>query len=398
MQQRYKIVFEGKTAKNADRALVKTRLAAFLKVQPARLEPAFHGKPLVLKRGLTREEAVSLGKKLAGLGALCTAKTEPGSAPPAAKPAPAKPGPQTPQPGETKKTRPQYAEKSPGSAPVAVMRLEEVNPWYLNPFVWVMVLSLLSAGLYFGWGHYKNRLRFAPQAASPHPLVAMTDPARLDQKSEYDIGPCARAGLNDFIAQLAYNDPDPDIRIRIKVWSARCLGRIGDQQAVMPLLEVFSRRRAFTDEELDTVTVAALTALRAIGAPGLPVMADALRSDNPHTRSMAAQALALMGTDQALNILLAAGNGRGVREIEAVSHALEIMIQSGKVTPDQAMDLVKNMLDHSSPAVRIRALSVLYWFDGSAPVDILSDYKDPNIKVQAQAMRTLEKIKARQDG
>lgn len=71
----YHVIFSGKLCEGFERAQVKQTLAASLKLPPAKLEQVFDGKPLVLKRTASAEEAKRLVAGLARLGAEATIRT-----------------------------------------------------------------------------------------------------------------------------------------------------------------------------------------------------------------------------------------------------------------------------------------------------------------------------------
>lgn len=86
METPVRLVFAGSVREGFDRDTVKQRLGQWLKLEPARLETLFSGRPVVLKRGLPADQAAAWVQRFAALGA--ELKVEPDAPPPAA-PAPA---------------------------------------------------------------------------------------------------------------------------------------------------------------------------------------------------------------------------------------------------------------------------------------------------------------------
>ncbi|HEU0265170.1 MAG TPA: DUF4870 domain-containing protein [Geobacterales bacterium] len=71
MSGTYNLVFQGETAPGADLAQVKKNLAQLLKVDGARLEGLFSGRPVILKRDLDHPSALRYQEALQRTGARC---------------------------------------------------------------------------------------------------------------------------------------------------------------------------------------------------------------------------------------------------------------------------------------------------------------------------------------
>jgi uncharacterized Tic20 family protein len=87
MSGTYNLVFQGETAPGADLAQVKQNLAQLLKVDGARVEGLFSGRPVVLKRDLDHPSALRYQEALQRTGARC--RLEPAGAASIPKPSPA---------------------------------------------------------------------------------------------------------------------------------------------------------------------------------------------------------------------------------------------------------------------------------------------------------------------
>lgn len=94
METPVRLVFAGSVRDGFDRDTVKQRLGQWLKLEPARLDTLFSGRPVVLKRGLPADQAAAWVQRFAALGA--ELQVEPDTPRPAA-PTPAA-APLTPEP------------------------------------------------------------------------------------------------------------------------------------------------------------------------------------------------------------------------------------------------------------------------------------------------------------
>ena len=72
----YRVVFNGKIAGGHDAGDVKRNFSRLFKIDQSRLEVYFSGKPVVLKKGLNHQAAVSVVKALKETGILCTLESE----------------------------------------------------------------------------------------------------------------------------------------------------------------------------------------------------------------------------------------------------------------------------------------------------------------------------------
>lgn len=90
--KRYSVIFTGRIVEGAEPAAVKANLARLFKVDAARVESMFAGKPVVIKKNLDAEKARSYRDALAQAGAAVSVVEDGGpnaapSPPPAAPPA-----------------------------------------------------------------------------------------------------------------------------------------------------------------------------------------------------------------------------------------------------------------------------------------------------------------------
>ncbi|MFD1215030.1 MULTISPECIES: hypothetical protein [Microbulbifer] len=94
----YSVIFRGDLQPGFTVADVKANFGRLFKAGPAAVEKLFSGRPLAIKKKLTRDQAEQLKAKLAQLGALATVKAE---GEPAALATPAEPSPSTASVSET---------------------------------------------------------------------------------------------------------------------------------------------------------------------------------------------------------------------------------------------------------------------------------------------------------
>ncbi len=101
----FAVTFSGVIVPGADREQVKLNLAKLFKVEPARVEPMFSGKRVVIKAQIDQATAQKYQAVLKSAGAICEVINTAATAKPAAPQAAARPPatPHTPQPA----TRPQ---------------------------------------------------------------------------------------------------------------------------------------------------------------------------------------------------------------------------------------------------------------------------------------------------
>jgi len=133
----FAVVFSGVIVPGANREQVKLNLAKLFKVEPARVEPMFSGKRVVIKAQLDQATAQKYQAALKSAGAVCEvvdtaakpATSQPSAAQPAARPqqAAAKPAPAAPPTARPVPAAPQWQVDQPGVilvAPTAVKPLQ----------------------------------------------------------------------------------------------------------------------------------------------------------------------------------------------------------------------------------------------------------------------------------
>ena len=69
--QHYHVVYRGKIAKGSDRASVRAAVIRLLKLNPAKADRIFSGKPMTIKKNVPRSEAVRIVGVFKKLGAVC---------------------------------------------------------------------------------------------------------------------------------------------------------------------------------------------------------------------------------------------------------------------------------------------------------------------------------------
>jgi len=138
---RFAVVFSGVIVPGSDREQVKLNLAKLFKVEPARVEPMFSGKRVVIKAQLDQATAQKYQTALKSAGAVCevvdtAAAAKPTAAPqtqpapasaapqPAAKPQATRPAPAA-QPSRPAAAAPQWQLDQPG---VILVPPSEVQP------------------------------------------------------------------------------------------------------------------------------------------------------------------------------------------------------------------------------------------------------------------------------
>lgn len=99
MTQQYSVVFTGKIADGFSREQVEANIARIFKLRPEQTSVLFGGKPVALKRGVDKEEAMKIRAALAKAGALGVIKGGEGEVSAAsAAPVPAAPQAERAQP------------------------------------------------------------------------------------------------------------------------------------------------------------------------------------------------------------------------------------------------------------------------------------------------------------
>ncbi|MCR8922435.1 hypothetical protein NO559_06600 [Dasania sp. GY-MA-18] len=93
MSETYSVVLTGKLLNSESLDEVKANVGAAFKLSAPQVDKLFGGKPVALKRGLDKKQAVRLSTRLQQLGAHAVIKATAAKAEPAAEPAPAKPQP-----------------------------------------------------------------------------------------------------------------------------------------------------------------------------------------------------------------------------------------------------------------------------------------------------------------
>lgn len=132
--QTYTLIFEGKIAEGHSAAEVKKNLASLLKKDVKGIEPLFAGKPVVIKKDMTRPIAEKYRAAFIRAGALC--RIEP---PLGGKPDTSETAPQTPPSVKTKPTRPAEPppktppEKSPPEPPPPQSAAAPQGPTHATP-------------------------------------------------------------------------------------------------------------------------------------------------------------------------------------------------------------------------------------------------------------------------
>ena len=102
MAEQFKLLYRGEIAEGQHVAVVKKKLGALLKLEGARLDALFTGKPVVLKRAAPREQAARFQAAFKKAGAvLRVARAEPEVAQPAAPEPPQASQPAQAQPTQT---------------------------------------------------------------------------------------------------------------------------------------------------------------------------------------------------------------------------------------------------------------------------------------------------------
>ncbi|SHK46993.1 hypothetical protein SAMN02745216_03500 [Desulfatibacillum alkenivorans DSM 16219] len=111
-QDRYTLLFSGQVAAGRAPQEVKANLAKMFKATPDRIEKMFTGKPVIIKKGLTSEQAMKYQLAFEKAGAICRLAAEAG---------------QASKPQAPVKAAPQPSEPAASSSAPAVGKTEEVQ-------------------------------------------------------------------------------------------------------------------------------------------------------------------------------------------------------------------------------------------------------------------------------
>jgi hypothetical protein len=79
-EQRFAVVFKGKIVAGADPAVVRENLARLFKINPAKVEAMFSGKPVLIKKDLDRAKAETYELALSKAGAIVELMATPAAA------------------------------------------------------------------------------------------------------------------------------------------------------------------------------------------------------------------------------------------------------------------------------------------------------------------------------
>jgi len=187
-EPRFKIVFSGGIRAGFDGVTVRQRLSTLYKVNPKQIERLFTGKRMVLKAGLTREEAERFRRIFNDTGAAC--EVVPENLDSTAAPI----QPQENDPPAPSAASPGRSIQSPYAGRPAPKRRRT------HPIVWVLAVMAFMGILYFIMFHLSTRgMRKAVSSASVQTLpdysgawVTYNDPSgyySLDLPQGFSVNP-----------------------------------------------------------------------------------------------------------------------------------------------------------------------------------------------------------------
>lgn len=134
MSETYSVVVSGQLVEGFELDQVKENIAGAFKLSPAQIDKLLCGKPVALKRGIEKNTAVKLSKRLQDLGAASMIKASAAPAKAAVEKAPAKPKPAPAAKVEEKAApapaveAPVAAEPAPAVQPEPAPQSEEAEP------------------------------------------------------------------------------------------------------------------------------------------------------------------------------------------------------------------------------------------------------------------------------
>ena len=193
-EPRFKVVFSGEIREGFDGVTARQRLSTLYKANPKQIERLFTGKRMVLKSGLTREEAERFRRVFNETGAACEVLPE--NLEPSA--APVKPlGDTGPAPSPTRRPSTNLPPRSPQSPYAGKAEPERKRT---HPLIWVLVVMAFMGMLYFIMFHLSTRgMRKAVSSASVQTLpdysgtwVTYNDPSgyySIDLPQGFSVNP-----------------------------------------------------------------------------------------------------------------------------------------------------------------------------------------------------------------
>ncbi len=183
----------------------------------------------------------------------------------------------------------------------------------------------------------------------------------------------------------------PDELFRIRYHQAvLCLGEIGGQKAVRPILDG-ARIDLHPTRVEDWLSV-----LVRVGDEGGSETIRALSSSSEPTRHLAAMSLVYRGQPESWKPLMAALDSDDRRSVEAASHVLTELILVGAVPEADAFSTVKRLSRSIDPRVRRNAVRALVLFERRGAMRELLDeaLQDSDPGVAATASKVDESLRA----
>jgi WD40 repeat protein len=172
--------------------------------------------------------------------------------------------------------------------------------------------------------------------------------------------------------------------------SVTCLPRFVDGNSTQALLDsIATGPHPLRHEDVLTILVQS-------GKRAIPTLDQNLGSGNVEIRHTAAQALADMGSEQAMQILLTAAREDSPLRSEAAYFVLKELIADNRMTATEAFALIKELTYNIDPRIRRYAINALLTFRETGPVNELLDaaLEDPNPEVVQEARSTRRQIRA----
>ncbi len=196
-------------------------------------------------------------------------------------------------------------------------------------------------------------------------------------------------GYTSLAANPAMMVPDDVFRVRYHQ-AVLCLGEIGGERAVRPILDG-ARIDIHPARVEDWLSV-----LVRVGDDGAPEAIRALSSSSEPTRHLAAMSLVYRDEPRAWETLVAALEGDDRRSVEAASHVLTELILVGAVPEDEAFAKVKSLSRSIDPRVRRNAVRALVLFERRGAMrDLLDEaLQDADPGVAETARRVDESLRA----
>ncbi|MEN8164945.1 MAG: HEAT repeat domain-containing protein, partial [Acidobacteriota bacterium] len=185
---------------------------------------------------------------------------------------------------------------------------------------------------------------------------------------------CDKGSFRDYLETFIEGTAEP-----LEVGAAaRCLVRLQDSRAVVPLLDLLrppgSSGSSGSEPDLYRVPASLediLSILVPIGDTGRRELQEALVDSDDTVRRTAARALAANGSKRAISTLVAAAEDREPVVRIAVSRTLETIVTTGILSEEHAFELFEQMAGDTFPEVRATVALSLGIFRGSRPRRLL---------------------------